>query len=1042
MTVRTVPGRQLPGSRLSLIILLLVFCSRMYAAQPAGGSLDVSVVDRSTSNSLSGVYVALVALDAPSHRPTVEAIVDGTVKWEGIAPGQYVLMAEAVSFEPAMQTVDIRDGNSAQAALEFKSLFELTGSVVDSAGRPIKNATVSHPRIVPPLLVGVMSNLARQNARHLRTTVDENGWWKLGVILKDLYLLVEAPGYEAAWVPWGPEKGQQVPPVTLRPGSSLRVVTDRAAPALVLTLVPSTNVNTSIPAGWRPRIWGRDVETTSVEWKSMPAGEYDLVASWPDPRRFKAPVTLRRVNLTAGGNEEIKVALPDVPPLVSNAVRVRVPPKTDLRGLRAFVRTSNGAKEVPATSESAMRGSVVYAKADPASDVFFTTDGEIVLGVQQSGSAENQEQRPAVIGITFPRADGTLRVSVPEPIALPSTGDARFDECAGEHSAKSFVLPVSVRKGGEVALPLLVGCSALTLRFDNFSPIPVRSQARAREQVWLGAHALKSAASAQIHVVHKSDGTNVAEAMVTASVDRGSVEPLIVAKGIARADGWLTMEGLPAGEEVTFRAEDARKIAGTVTRLLEPGERVVIDPLTLAEAGQLTVIPRFGAAFKGENPTAEIIGVVAQPENGGKADSKSVELNAEQQEAVFTGLKTGSWKIIAMVRLDGLTQPIDVTVLKMEDGDKKAIEPVIEPIVVTGHLTSRGRGVAASIQFSDPPGPGAISRRVRSTQDGAFRTILPRPGYYAIAARRELADPDVELAPIRFERSTYDARIELPVGTLSVRVFSGGTPAADAQVTASMLGDSREQNRILRLERKTRTNPIGEVVLDELQDGTWLVMARGKDGSVAEKTIAIASERPASVTLDLDGGSTLQGTVLDSAGNPAGTAEVNCIYAGSDRIPRTGMAETDSWGKFSMHFPKPAPERLQCGVAAADGAIGTFITAPVSDGRWTLPAATAAVTLTNWSDRGNRDRYWLLGADGSLFDVSWAARKLRTLNGPFTIPKVPAGAWSVVRVDSAGAFSALAGGGAAALPTVAQVRINSGKHHEIDMKGGDTSASR
>ena len=1045
MTVRTVVGRPLFGSRLRravfLVILAVVSSRGIYAARPAGGSLDVSVRDRSTDGSLSGVYVALVALDAPSHRPTVEAIVDGAVQWQGIAAGQYALIAEAPSFEPAMQNVEISDGGSARTTLEFQPLFELTGSVVDAAGRPVQGATVTHPRIVPPLLLGVMSNLARQNAKHLRTTTDENGWWKLGVIPKELYLLVEAPGYEAAWVRWSPDQGAQLSPVTLEPGSSLRVTTDRAAPDLVLALVPAMRVDTSIPSGWQERIWARDVETTSVEWTSMPAGEYDLVASFPDPRRYTAPVTLRRVSLSGGG-KEIKVALPDAPPLMPENVRVRVPSKTELRGLRAFVRTSNGAKEVPAASENAMRGRVLYANADPASELFFTTEGAVILGGTPAAIAENQEQRPSVIGVTFPRADGTLRVSVPERMALPSGGNARFDECSGGNAATSFVLPVSVRKGGDVALPLLVGCRALTLRFENFSPVVVRPQARAREQVWLGAHDLRSAASAQIHVVRQSDGTNVPEAMVTASVDRGSAEPVIVARGIARADGWLTMEGLPAGEEIVFRAEDSTKIAGTVTRTLEPGKQDVIDPLPLAEAGQLTVIPRFGETFKGENPNAEIIGVVAQPETGGKGESKSVDLNADQQEAVFPGLKAGSWKIVAIVRLDGLTQPIEVEVLQIEDGDKKEIEPVIEPLVVAGHLTSRGRGVAASIQFTDPPGPGAISRRVRSKQDGAFRTILPGPGHYAVAARRQLADPDVELAPIRIERSMHDLLIELPEGSLSVRVFSGGTPAADAQITASLLGDSREQNQMLRLERKARTSSIGEVVLDEMQNGTWLVRARGKDDRVAEKTIAIAAERPASVTLDLDGGTTLQGSVLDSAGNPSANATVNCIYTGNDRIPRTGSAETDSWGKFSVNFPKPAPERLQCGVAAADGAIGTFVTAPVHDARWILPAATAAVTLTNWSDRGNRDRYWLLAADGGLFDVSWAARKLRRLDGPFTIPKVPAGAWSVVRVDSAGAFSVLAGGGAAALPKVAQVRIGSGEHYEINMKGGDASAPR
>jgi hypothetical protein len=1009
----------------------------MYAAQGAGGSLEVSVRARSTHSPLSGVYVALVPFDAPSYRPAMEAIVDGAVKWEGIAAGEYVLLAEAPAFEPATpQNITISEGKSGQVTLEFQPLLELSGSVTDAEGHPIKDATVSHPRSVPPTMLGVMSKLARQNARHLRTTTDENGSWKIGVIQKQLYLLVEALGYESAWVLWTPDMGPQLPPVKLQPGSSLRVTANRAAPDVVLTLVPKSSVNTPIPPVWRDVIWARDLETASVEWKSMPAGDYDLVARWPDPRRFADPVTLRQVHLSGNGIQEIKVELPNSPPLTAKTARIRIP-RAEVPGLRAFVRTSSGAKEVAAAYEDAIRGRVLHANADPASDVFFTTEGEVILS--RLPAAENPEQARAVMGVRIPRANGTLRVSVPEQATLPSFGSARFDECNVDGSSMAFVLPVNVEKGGDVALPVLVGCRALTLRFLSYSPVAVRPQARAREKVWLGAHTLKSAASAQIHVVHKSDGTSVPEAVVTASVNRGSIDPLIVARGIARADGWVTMAGLPAGEEITFRAEDARKIAGTVTRTIDPGKEDIIDPLPLTEAGQLTVVPHLEASFKSENPKAEIAAVVVTPEDGNKADMKTVDFNPNLQEAVFPGLKAGTWKVVALVSVNDLTQPIDAAVVKIEDGDRKKIEPEIKLMVVSGHLISRGRGVAASIQFADPPGPGAIARRVQSDPDGLFRIVLSRPGYYGIAARRQLEDPDVELAPILIEGSTYDLRIELPEGSLSVGVFSDNKPVADADVTVSMLANSREPNQILRLGRTMRTNRAGEAVLDELQDGMWLVRARGAGDKVAEKSIEITAARPASVRLDLDGGSTLQGSVLDSSGSPAGAAAVNCVYSGSDGIPRSSSAETDSWGKFEMHFPKPAPERLQCGVATADGAIGTFVTAPVEQANWILPPATGAVTLTNWSDRGDRDRYWLLGADGGLFDVSWAARKWGMLDSPFTMRKVPAGTWSVVRVDSAAAFAIIANGGGGQLPKLVQIRLGAGERQEVDMKAGTSS---
>jgi hypothetical protein len=1049
MSIVKKPVRHSGGFGLShlrgLLFLVVVFCGNAYAAPPAGGSLDVAIRALSGHDSVpvSGVYLALVALDQPANRPTIEAMVDGAAKWQRIPAGRYVLMAEAPSFYPAQRNIEIGDGRSDQVAIELHPQFELTGIVVDAKGRPVKGATVRTPRIVPPTLLGNLSSLARQHAAHMWTTTDENGWWKLEVPVKGSSMLVEAPGYEAAWVTWDP-KNTSLPPITLQRGSSLRVLTNRPVPELVLTIAPSTRIETSIPADWQDRVWARDAGTTAIEWKSQPAGDYDLVASWPDPRRFTAPVTLRRVTLSGNDSKEIRITLPDTPSLVSKSVRVLVPWQTITKGLRAFTRTASGTREVPAASENVFGGRVLYANADAApEDVFFTTDGEVILGAKRGRIEENQEQGPAVEGIKFPKAEGTLKVSVSEPAPLPSHGNARFDECQGD---KSYMLPVNVRKNGEIALPLLVGCHALTMRFESFSPVVARMTARPREQVWLGTHHLKAAASVQIHVIHKSDGTNVPEALVTAFVNRGPGDLVAAAKQVAGGNGWLVMDGLPVGEEITFRAEDSTKLAGTVTRTFDPGKREVIDPLPLPESGSLTVIPRFEDDFKNKNADAVITTVIAEGENGGKPDRRSAELTRDQQEAVFPGLNPGSWRILALVRLGDLTQPVDVTAVTIESGDKKKLEPVIQPLVVSGHLTSHGHGVKASIAFTDPPGPGAIVRRVMSKEDGAFRTMLTRPGFYAVAARRSPSDPDTELAPIQFDETSENVQIELPVGSLSVRVFSGGKPAPDVQITASMLGGTPqsqpEQSQLVQFERRDTTNSIGETLLDELQDGTWLVRARGKDETVAEKTIAVSASSPASVSLDLDGGSTLVGTVVDGAGNPAGMAEVDCIYSGSDHIPRIGYVETDSWGKFSMHFPEPAPERLRCGVTTVDGAIGTFVTAPVSDAQFTLPAGTSMVTITNWSDRASRDRFWLIAADGGLFDLSWAAHELRKMDAPFTIPRVPAGAWSVVRVDSAGAFDVLASGGGAALPQKAQIRLGPGEHKEINMQSGDTSGKR
>lgn len=362
---RTKPGGSRLRHRLCLFSLLVVFCVAAKAAPPTGGSLEITVHSTVPGHDpvpVSGVYMALVRLDHPAHRPSIEAMVDGETKWEGIAAGRYVVLAEAPSFYPALRHVEIADGRSGQVTIELHPQVELTGTVVDAAGRPVKSAIVRTPRIVPPFLLGNLSHLARQHAEHMGTTTDENGWWKLEVPIKGSSMLVEAPGYAGEWVVWDPAKGQ-LPPTTLQRGSSLRVLTNRPVPELILTLVPTTRIETSIPADWQDRVWGREAATTAIEWKSQPAGEYDLVATWPDPGRFTAPVTLRHVSLSRNDSKEIRVTLPDTPSLASKTVRVLVPWETGTQGLHAFIRTVNGAKEVPAAAEIVFGGRVLYADA-------------------------------------------------------------------------------------------------------------------------------------------------------------------------------------------------------------------------------------------------------------------------------------------------------------------------------------------------------------------------------------------------------------------------------------------------------------------------------------------------------------------------------------------------------------------------------------------------------------------------------------------------------------------------------------------------------
>jgi hypothetical protein len=350
------------------------------------------------------------------------------------------------------------------------------------------------------------------------------------------------------------------------------------------------------------------------------------------------------------------LSLPPDPPLGSSSVRVIVP-RLEGHDLRAFARGSKEeVRPVRVSSETVAGGVLLYADVDALpEEVFFTTTSSVIVTPGVDPSLPDA----AAKGMAFARAEGELRLTVSEEAALPSSGSANFQECVRN---QGFVLPVDVAKNGQVSAPLLVGCHGLTLTFGGFSPLIMPLHARRGERVALGTFRLRAAASAAVHVIQEPSGNDVAGAVVTASVDRGSAGRQGVGRRVALQDGRALLEGLPVGEEVTFRAQnESTKLAGTTVRVLRPGERATIE-LPLPEPASLTVIPKLDAQFKDQNTKAQIVGVAADPEQGERSDHRSVQLDpdAAEQRAQFHALVPGKWHILVMLQLGGATQPVEV----------------------------------------------------------------------------------------------------------------------------------------------------------------------------------------------------------------------------------------------------------------------------------------------------------------------------------------------------------------------------------------------
>lgn len=989
-------------------------------------------------------YVALVSLDRPLNQPTKEVIASNGVADLVVSRGTYALIVSANGFQDDVREVRLFAGTRSEASVELFPSFEITGAITDAEGHPIGGARVSQARVVSPQGLRSMSELAFNHlGSRLRTTSDANGWWKLPASIdKTVPLLVEARGYAPACVVYDPAKQKEQINVTLRKGASLRVESDRIDPDLVITVVPAGVGDRTVPSESQLRVWGRDAKSAFVEWDSLPAGEYRLVAQYADPLRFTTPVELHSVSLVPGRVAETRVQLPPAPPAATSYVRLLVPPETNLADLHAFARKNDGTVEqVRHAQEQVLSGKVIYANTSVSpTDVYLTTATELIAA-RPRGEGEPATGSSATF--SFSRAEGKLRVTVSEGAALPVFAVARYHDCLRN---EQLVLPANVGKDGTLVVPLLVPCRSLDLQFEGFGPIVRSVSARGGEQKWLGEHKLVSAATAEVRVVRQPSGTNASRAVVKVLIQSGLQSTVAVAEQIAGEDGRLVIRNLPASEELTFQARDAAtQLAGATTVKIDPGEHLVIDPLEIPEPASLTIAPTFDSVFKSENPKATIFGIAVERKNDKPpADRRTVNFNQKTTEAIFSDIPPGRWQILAIVDIGGAAQPIDVDTIELKSGERQHLEPTIKPLMFHGEVIARGQSIAASLAIADSAGTSAIRRRVQTGSDGKFKIVLPRGGLYQVEVRRMIADaPALDLGPVLFDPSSPSVRIQLPDGSLSVQVTSGDQPVPGVVVTATTRVDNPDSSGVSRITRRAKSDMAGHVVFDDLREGAWAVEARDDpSGRRAEKSAAISRSARAEITLELNEGSVLKGRIIDGRGVPAAAATVECVFLGSGDFLRAVRADADIEGRFSVQLPKPAPSVLQCGVTNGDGAIGAFLARPAEKVEFSLPPLTAALTIADWGEKVIPDRFWLVANDGRLFNLSWAARKIGRLGSPLTIPRMPPGEWSVVRVDSAATFGAIGRGLARSLPSIVNVRLGPGETQEIRVQGDTADARR
>jgi hypothetical protein len=1035
----------------------LFFAIALQAAAPS--DVRVTVRARTAGGGSPEAYVAVVPEWRPWSRPLAERITsDGSATFL-VPPGTYYLAAGAKGSGVAVAgPFTIAPGSTKNADITLPPLRRVSGTVLDEQGNPIEGARVSDLRAAVPPPLDVVSELTLQYLGSAwKTTTGQDGSWTLMLPQADMPLMIESRGKAPLLRAYHPGDEARLTTV-LRQGAALRLTLDRAAPDMILTLRQDSGSNTGVTTAWQAKVWARRANTTTLEWDSLPAGNYRIQAIYPDPLHFKQePFELLPIALTAGQTSDANVILP---PDVSAAPRElalfvpKVPAKDFEEGLETLGVDAIGAPRRTARFvEDVVGGTVIHFRVDETHKPFFAATADRFV----ASNADENEASGTAGGIVplrasiHPRADAHLIVrSAEKELLVPRAGTALLSECG---KVKKMDVPV------EIAVPIEIvgqdlarftapaGCATALLSFDPLEPVILEKPLRPGEQS-LGMRILRGAGLADVRVVN--DGAFVAGATVRVKV-AGAEYPgrdlILVGEAKTGQDGWAHLPRLPVLRTLQVTAETAGgERSDRVDLRLEPRGRSVVDPLAVLKPASLTVEAKIADDVRAMFPSSRVGTIFIRPgdERNDRSEDQQQNVRDESNPVRFESLHPGKWIVSCAVSVASTSSLIVIDEVTLKSGEAGHLAASVKPLVFHGRIARLGNGVAARMTLADPEAsPKGAMQSCDSSPDGSFHAVLPHTGMYRVYAARLAAQGNViPIGIVDFSDPARLIQIELPTAAkVAVQVVSGDKPLPNSEVRAMI----RRQDAagVETFPANQITGSAGSATFENLTPGLWTFVARDTEGHrAAEKTVDVGAEGEIEVRLDLQPATMIEGTVRDASGVPQPYSNVDCVFAASNGLPSVAGTSADSEGKFQVDIDDHLPVAAICSVTAPTGAVDAFRARSGDQLDVTLAPANATLAVEDWSKRWSPGAYWLASADGRVISLSAVARILGRTGGPLKIPALPAGRWNVIRIATFPEWLALSRGFAESLPAIASVSLDPGATTTIRIYGAADSGSR
>ena len=1019
---------------------LLLFSVSGFAAGESAVSVRVHVVGPD-GETVRNVYVALVPTWRPWSSPLVEEISETGYSIFHVARGTYYAVCGAHGLQVAVDgPYKFVSDTGGSVNVILKPLINVTGSVTDERGRPLQGVHVAEAR---GAIVAPFGRLSAMGVRHLSpdwsVISDEKGGWSLGISDGKVPLVFSAPGRATQWR--FHNSNDMTPVNVLMPeGATLRVTCDRSDPNLVITLEQEGGESPdAIPHNWQRQLWAQWATTPALTWSSLPAGLYSIYAKYFDPKYFvRHAKQIGKVTVARGQSAELALTVPPLVRPASKAILIYLegtPTRdVDVDDLQAFAVSADGEVRIRrCVVQEAVGGSVIHIDADDARLPAYAVTADHFIAAN-SGMTVTGESTPPTSAAVYPRADAHLMLhSGEKDLPFPRSGSVVLRNCSKTDA--QIIVPLRIHGSSLADFTAPAGCQSGVLSFTPFEPFILARPLRPGDQS-LGEVLLHAAAAADVHVIRRPGDAVVSGASVRVIAlprDSRDGERVLAAEGQTDPAGWVHIDGLPVRRDLEFFAQtpDGHSSLAALARA-EPRERVTVDPLSVPMPATLIVTPTMKAWVYELFPSARIRAVYVEPTDRRRADEEKKQQNAHGGEALrFERLKPGKWRIVAIVDVAGTYAVLQADEVELKSGDTRKLEASVEPQVFHGRVTAGDKGVAARITLENRSADDVVRQHFDSSSDGAFHAVLANKGTYsAVAVRMDAQGDDIPLGEIEFNDPSKLVEIRLPsTGTLVARVRSGDRPVTNAKVFISRIRNGLD--RVEQDQRGRLADAQGAARFENITAGDWTVVARTEEGGGAKKTVTVKEHEDSEVTLELEQGEAIEGSIHDAAGTAVPDVRVDCLLLDVKGLPERSNTMTDLEGKFTIHLVSKLAAPALCSVVAPAGIVDAFRAMPGDAAHISLPSDTGSLQITDWGQRYSAGAFWLAMSDGRVIDLSAVADVLGRFRTSLQIPRLKAGEWTIVKIQSLQDWIALAAGHETSVAAVTHLRLAQGKFESV-----------